>query len=568
MNPKLIITEIKFNDQTAIPLFENSITIFVGANNVGKTVALKNIHNLTHMGGRSVTHDVINNCKLEKVGSKEDIIKFLSRIAHKLKNQPTHEFHIGSSVYTIENVGDAWVNRPAREFGHYFIKSMMTENRINYSDSAQSKDFYNEAPTHPIQRLYLDEKLEMEVSSYFRQAFDTDLVVDRFSGSTIYLKVGDRPVLQEGETHLSSSYNNRIRKLDHLKDQGDGMRSFVSILLEMISQDHFSLLIDEPEAFLHPPQAKLLGKLVGNLFKERQIFISTHSSDFIKGIMESANENINIVRISRIEEKNYAALLSNEDIKNIWKDPVLKYSLIIDGLFHHSVIICESDGDCRFFTAIIDAQFEDNPLNYKISDILFVPSHGKTKLPSIVKALRKVAVPTYTICDFDIFNNSSPLKELIEAHEGNWAHIEPKWKIFYSTINQLKSQLDKEEAKKEILKIFNTIVTPNLNLKDIEKIKETLKISTAWSYAKKNGLAFVPAGDAYAACIATLTDLNAIGIYPLRVGELESFDKQIGGSKSKWLEEVLAKDLKNENTLKEGKTFIKDIVFKILNIKT
>jgi predicted ATPase len=39
------------------------------------------------------------------------------------------------------------------------------------------------------------------------------------------------------------------------------MRSFVGVLLNAFISKHSVLLIDEPEAFLHPPQARLLAQL-------------------------------------------------------------------------------------------------------------------------------------------------------------------------------------------------------------------------------------------------------------------------------------------------------------------
>ncbi|WP_299553358.1 AAA family ATPase [Seonamhaeicola sp.] len=559
MIPKLIIENIEFNNGEKISIKENAITIFVGANNVGKTVALKNIHMLSHMSGWGANHDVITNISIRSVGSQNDIATFLESI----RTGSNYKFNIAGNLRTIEEGSKLW-GSDHRYFGQFFIKTMLAEQRITHSNDRPCLDYYKEQPRHPIDFMYLDKSFEDKINNYFRQAFNLDLIVDRFSGKTIYLKVGNRPELLESEDYLSKSYNDRVKELSNLSDQGDGMRSFVSILLEMISSNKPSLIIDEPEAFLHPPQTRLLGKLIGKLFSERQIFISTHSSDLIKGILESKNQNINIIRISRNKEVNSGALLNNNDIKSIWIDPILKYSNIIDGLFHKSVIICESDGDCKFFSVLLDSEFENDNRYHKISDTLFVPAHGKAKIPTIVKALKKISVPTYSICDFDIFNNQTPLKELIEAHNGDWSIVEPKWKIFYTQINQIKSQLDKEEAKKEILEILDSVKTTNLDRKQINKIKDVLKVSTAWSFAKKQGLTFVPSGDAHHACSEVIAYLNDIGIFPLPVGELESFDKSIGASnKSKWLEKVLLQDFKNKNVLKEAKTFINNLVEKI-----
>ncbi len=564
MTAKLILENLEFNDGTNIPLNENSITIFVGANNVGKTVALKNIYNLFHTRViYKVTRKIISNGSIIKKGSGQEFINFLKNYRYVVNNSNDSDFKINmdGSPYDLETIEKTWTSQQSIFFGILFIKFLLTENRISYSNKRQLKNFHIEPPDHPIHVLFRSQELEEKLSEFFRQAFNLDLVVDRFSGIYVNLKVGERPRLSAGETLLSSSYLEKINKLPFLSDQGDGMRSFASILLEMVSGENLSLIIDEPEAFLHPPQAKLLGKVIGNYFLDRQIFISTHSSDFIKGVLESGNQNINIIRIKRNEELNTPSLLNNSDIKEIWKDPILRFSPIIDGLFHESVVVCEGDGDCRFFKALLESEYENDPRYYRISDTLLLPSHGKDKMPSIVKALKKISVPTFTICDFDIFNNKSPLKELVEAHSGDWNLVEKKWNIFYTQINQVKYQLDKEEVKKDILEALDLITTKTLDNSQVGKIKSKFQIETAWSNAKKMGIDFLSPGDSYSACSDVLSYLNSIGIFPLPVGELESFDKGIGRkNKSKWLDEVLQKNFKDPNTLKQAKEFVHELV--------
>ena len=50
-----------------------------------------------------------------------------------------------------------------------------------------------------------------------------------------------------------------LEPLENLNDQGDGIRSAVAILSSLITATHSLYLIDEPETFLHPPQARILG---------------------------------------------------------------------------------------------------------------------------------------------------------------------------------------------------------------------------------------------------------------------------------------------------------------------
>lgn len=76
------------------------------------------------------------------------------------------------------------------------------------------------------------------------------------------MHVGQAPDSTAFTVDRQDDYYNQVTKLPELQDQGDGMRSFASILLDTFTSDHTITLIDEPEAFLHPPQARLLGKML------------------------------------------------------------------------------------------------------------------------------------------------------------------------------------------------------------------------------------------------------------------------------------------------------------------
>lgn len=65
-----------------------------------------------------------------------------------------------------------------------------------------------------------------------------------------------------GRDRLSYEYIQEIEKLPTLHSQGDGMRSYVGVLLHTSVGRESILLIDEPEAFLHPPQARQLGTML------------------------------------------------------------------------------------------------------------------------------------------------------------------------------------------------------------------------------------------------------------------------------------------------------------------
>lgn len=82
-----------------------------------------------------------------------------------------------------------------------------------------------------------------------------------------------------------------------LDTQGDGMRSVLGIVSAIVSVKKPIILLDEPEAFLHPPQALQLGEVISGLVESsQQIFIATHSADFLRGLLSSTRDAVIIAR--------------------------------------------------------------------------------------------------------------------------------------------------------------------------------------------------------------------------------------------------------------------------------
>ena len=82
-----------------------------------------------------------------------------------------------------------------------------------------------------------------------------------------------------------------------------------------------------------------MGRIIGKTLREnQQAFISTHSEEIIKGLLDVCPERIKIVRITREEDVNEFSVLENEKFNEVWNDPLLKYSNIMTSLFHKNVI--------------------------------------------------------------------------------------------------------------------------------------------------------------------------------------------------------------------------------------
>lgn len=383
--------------------------------------------------------------------------------------------------------------------------------------------------SHPIYKLYKSEQLAQEISDYFHQAFGVDLIVNRNEMRTIPLHVGQAPDKEAYTIKSQDEYYDLVSALPKLQDQGDGMRSFASILLDTFTSEHSITLIDEPEAFLHPPQARVLGKMLAkNNPNNRQLFISTHSEDFLQGLLDADNENVTVIRINRVDNINKMSILANSEIKKLWSNPLLRYSNILSGLFHEKVVVCESDYDCLFYQAVMNAVYESK--GEIAPDILFTHCGGKSRAKDVVNALRAVNVPVVTICDFDLLNASQNFNPLITAFGEKWSNI---------LSNGMQA-------------IYN-----NMNAKNSNGIN-------AWEQIKKIGKAGFT-GDAPAAYETVESMCKKVGLFIVPVGEMEGFDKTINKEKKDWVYHVLATyDLAAEPKLTEARTFVQAVVdFKI-----
>ncbi|GHT22417.1 hypothetical protein AGMMS49953_01200 [Endomicrobiia bacterium] len=550
--PEVFVKSITFNDEHTFEFNRSDTVVFTGTNNSGKSQVLKEIYNSFHSKDAYALPKIVIKVDNNFLGGIDLLI---SNAKRNIKG----ECLIGNLYLNEHYIRSWWNTRRLNAICEYFINYLNTEKRLSSSNSPDSFDSINMPPQHPIQYLYVDDEKEKELSRYFYCAFNMNLIVDRGAGNIIPLFVGNSPEFNEGEDRVSKSYRERLIQLPKLQEQGDGMRSFAGILLDTFTSQHSITLIDEPEAFLHPPQARLLGKMLAETPNNRQLFVSTHSEDFIKGLLNANNENVKIIRINRDKNINKMSILKNDDIKLLWNDSILRYSNILSGLFHSKVVICESDNDCRFYQAIMDTL--DNEDNKKISsDILFTHCGGKQRLKTVTKALKALNVKIVTIADIDVLDDKNTLQSITDSLNIDWGTINSSWNIINNYVKPQKSELNGDNIKKEIREIVDIIPDGcSFPQKSANEIKKVLKSSTAWLKIKETGKAFFK-GKGYNAFNEIDNICKRKGLFIVPVGELEQFYKVSASHGSKWLNEVLETDLKNSNELKAAREFVDEII--------
>ena len=555
-----ILESITFSDGTTISLKPSDIVVLVGPNNAGKSVALRELE--SHVK-KSFHGTVVRQIKFLRSGTQEELLAYLNRHTKKTINQNNDIIYNGFNFSVYErNVGTFWSRTNGISgLAGLFCMRLQTESRITDSNPVPTFNAVEDKVSHPIHMLFLNDDLENKISEYFYQAFGENLIVYKLGGNEIPLLVGEHLVPQEGENHISSSYCRRLlNSTVLLKDQGDGMRSFASVILYLLVPTTPSILmLDEPEAFLHPPQAKLLGELIA---KERtaqtQLFIATHSPDVLNGLLNIAPENLHVLRIQREGGINHIKELDKERARGISGDPLMKYSSVMSGVFHERVIICESDSDCMFYNSLLDipeVHGDQQP------DVLFVHASGKHRMPTLAKALTELDVPIDIIADIDILKDEEVIKEIIETLGGNWSEIEPKLKVVRSSIENSKPFLDASKVIEAIQGVLETTEPkgefPRSKRSEINSI---FKKASPWDSIKEAGEAAIPKGEATQRFKELQTLCKQIGLWIVPVGELEGFCRSVGRKGPAWIQKVIEEyDLSVDPNFQSARKFMHEI---------
>lgn len=531
------ISKLQFNNGETVDISKNDIVVFVGPNNAGKSQSLKDIYALAQ---EPVQGTVITSIEITK--NTPELIPLLDTLDTPKSESDYKEYTImGKSIrvrsYT-EKVFHA--NATYQNLRDIFVANLDTAARLSICKPADNIA-RNAAKQHPIHYAAFTEKYGKWLSDNYKKAFGENIIVNNLFGGKIPLCIGETVKLN-GIEDLQTAIYKGAETLDSYKqvqNQGDGIKSFTGILLYLMLDYYCTFLIDEPESFLHPPQANIMGQIIGEtLSQNQQAFISTHSEDIVKGLLSVCPDRIKIIRITREKDVNSFAVLSNENFKAVWNDPLLKHSNIMSSLFHKQVVLCESDSDCKMYS-IIESHLKRKENKY--SETLYIHCGGKHRMAKIIKALKMLNVDTKLIPDIDVLNDEKVFRDIVEAVGLEWSTISAKYKTIVSNLHSSKESIKRSDAAVIIEQILNSSQNALLSGKEIDAIRDALKTVSKWSVLKEYGIPAIPRGDARTAFDSMNSMLREKRIFIVPVGELECFIKSVGGHGPDWVNTVLEK---------------------------
>lgn len=557
------ISEITISDGDVITIPVEGVVLLVGPNNAGKSQTLKDLLGMARQGHNYQPRAVVHAGWVKS--SEQDMTAwFTANLPNVVKDGATLVRVDGWGDVGAHDVAGQWNSPTLGLLTPVFVLHADGNSRLTAGNSQESLDFSVQLPTHPVHRAYQDPNLERQLDEVSRAAFGVGVVVDRYAGSVISLRLGSAPSFEHINGAPTLAYLERLKTLTRLEEQGDGVRSYLGLLLHMLAGTQQIMLVDEPEAFLHPPQARLLGRVLADRAKSQQAFIATHSADVVRGALESRSP-VTIIRMTRVGDVNHASVLDHHALTKLWSDPLLRYSNLLDGLFHDAVILCEGDADCRYYAAVLDANLAAPSVDIlsREPNFLFSHSGGKGRMSSVVSALRSVSVPVVVVADFDVLRDHADVERIVTSLGGNFEDVRDDLRLVGAALTSDVKPLRKETLKDAFLGAIAAIDGPVVSAKQAERLRAIARVENGWDRAKRSGLGAVPQGQPTEVCERLLAQLEVIGLLVVPVGELERFAPAVPGHGPGWVTEVLARGL-HDNPGQPALDFVAKIRARVL----
>lgn len=416
-----------------IEIVPKGINVIIGPNNSGKSRLLKDFRD--YLNGRKEHTKILKEIEyeaprnLDELDNRYNISKKITRDIHgnwRLRvysNTNTNEIGIYDSFdsYYSKNLhsfsGD-WkkqyehiIEEQNPTFFEYlgalFFQYVGTEERLLISKT--QKDYGLDSDNlNFLSSFKFQHKILSALRTNVLKLFKKDIVLDAQTlGDRLTFRVGNNFDYVDSVNNLSAENSTKLFNESKLDDQGDGLKSYVSTFLSLKSSDADILLLDEPEAFLHPPLARQLGELIGESeSKDKQIFVATHSVEILKGILTKC-QNVNIIRITQPESNNNEIQIVDEKIlREILKSPLLRVSRVLEGLFCEKVVITEAESDELVYQELIEKLFPQSGLH-------FVHGQNKQTLADIANLYKEIGIRYEIITDFDVLRVSSDFKKFL-----------------------------------------------------------------------------------------------------------------------------------------------------------
>lgn len=501
----------------ATPIDATPVTVFVGPNNSGKSKVLSEIERYCRNGMKDVAAVILEDLTFPGLTANEAAraIEHITQKRNPGESLLVNHIFVGSHGFRqqvpLNDLMQALQNPASRIniFCQWFLthSTLMLngQNRINLINQQPAGDL-QQAPKSSFQVLFRDDEKRREVRRIVSEAFGFYFVIDPTNLGNLRIRLSQRIPASDLEERGIHAEAVQFHASAQLIDQAsDGVKAFTGIIMEVIAGDPRVILIDEPEAFLHPSLASKLGYEVSRaaLSADKRVFFATHSPTFVMGCIQSGAP-VNIVRLTYRDGVATARVLPSSELLELMRNPLLRSTGVLSGLFYEFVVVTESDADRAFYQEVNERLLRFNP-EWGIPNCLFINAQNKQTVQTIIRPLRQLGIPAAGVVDVDVLKDGG----------SNWTNL---------------------------LSSANIPAIAHGSLATMRSAVKQAMDNTGRNMKRDGGIAILQQQDQEAA-MNLLNQLGEYGIFVVPGGELESWLRHLAasGHGPAWLIDVFEK---------------------------
>lgn len=401
----------------------SSVVIFVGPNNSGKSLSLREIQTICQ--GETQDRKIIEEVTFGSLDSIDDAVSEL--LVYEYPHPNPREDTIYLRTFSQDRNQGVQIRRTELEswkqsddiqaIGNQIAKlgtiRLDGKTRFNLTRNQDAKAV-QEPPENYLQALYQKDENRQKIRDLTKKAFDLNFIIDPSAMRTYQIKLNQTDPPENIEKSLTNEALAYFNNSNHISTYGDGIQCFVGLFSALMSAENKIFLVDEPEAFMHPPLARLVGKEISTYVGDQRgcLLVSTHSPEFVMGCLESGLE-ITVIRLTYSDRTATTQRLLSEDIRKIIRDPLLRSTSVLNALFYKAAIVVEADSDRAFYE---DINHKLNLVNRGFNDTLIINVHNKAEIHRVLSPLRKIGIPTVALMDLDsIKSTQTVLRDVIRT---------------------------------------------------------------------------------------------------------------------------------------------------------
>lgn len=358
------------------------------------------------------------------------------------------------------------------------------DSRLNAQLSTSINNILENSDNSLINSLYSNPLLLNIIRKNIKEVFGIDIGFDD---------------LQQGEKHLRILPDKKIKSTKDVKfdarqwkeksplisSAGDGIRAYLKLALSILDESNSIVIIDEPEAFLHPPQRRQLGALVSMLSvtSNKQVFISSHDAEFMRGAIQNTND-INVFKtkgysdnrsLERVDLSDFCAVTTAQ--------PNIINERVLNSFFYQKTIITENESD-RVFYEYVSSIYHYNLMQ----NVNFIGLSGKGGVISLYEKMKNIGVNIGMILDVD-FLTDDKYRDSFDNKKAKDAHSRFKMSFNDKGLDRLslkcRGRNYLNDIDFDIVKLFDDVV---FNYKSSNIYIVTVGELESWCNTNKNDI--------------------------------------------------------------------------------